>query len=248
MQDLIVNCSILKYNCHSQTLVLACQLRSKNWNMCIRTQVAKLLHHLGSIITWVSTTKFRTMKIDIDNLIKHSTKNSTHENNPLYCTLILVHILLRELHWWGKPSWVSLRRTSRKWSPLRPCKEDTQATSGKLFHRAGLNCGWNSSFTQGSLPSTSLPSKPSGEQDCSSSACSASTSQISSLSTTGSSVSKSSRSCGFEIPEHWHPEVEECIRNQSLEESARCQIFRALVSLLFSRFAKPTSRAVWVSC
>lgn len=90
------------------------------------------------------------------------------------------------------------------------------------------------------MPSTSLPSKPSGEQDCSSSACSTSTSQISSLSTTGSSVSKSSRSCGFEIPEHWDPEVEECIRNQSLEESARCEIVRALVSLLFSRFAKPT--------
>ena len=90
------------------------------------------------------------------------------------------------------------------------------------------------------MPSTSLPSKPSGEQDCSSSACSASPSQISNQSTPGSSVSKSSRSCGFEIPEHWRPEVEECICNQSLEESAWCEIVRTLVSLLFSPFAKPT--------
>ena len=91
---------------------------------------------------------------------------------------------------------------------------------------------------QSYFPSASpLPSRPTGELDCSSSA---SPSQISNPSTTGSSVSKSSRSCLFEIPEHWRPEVEECIPIQSLEESARCEIVRTLVSLLFSRFVKPT--------
>lgn len=79
-----------------------------------------------------------------------------------------------------------------------------------------------------------MPSRPAGEVDCTSSA---SPSQIS---TPGSSVSKSNRSRLFEIPEHWRPEVEQCIRNESLEESARCEIVRTLVSLLFSRFAKPT--------
>ena len=82
-----------------------------------------------------------------------------------------------------------------------------------------------------------LPSRPIGELDCSSSA---SPSQISNPSTPGSSVSKSSRSRLFEIPEHWRPEVEGCIRNQSLEESARCEIVRTLVCLLFSHFPKPT--------
>lgn len=43
-----------------------------------------------------------------------------------------------------------------------------------------------------------------------------------------------------EIPEHWHPEVEECIHNQSLEESSWCEIVRTHVSLLFSRLGKPT--------
>ena len=90
---------------------------------------------------------------------------------------------------------------------------------------------------QSYFPSASpLPSRPTGELDYSSLA----SPQISNPSTPGSSVSKSNRSCLFEIPEHWRPEVEECIRNQSLEESARCEIVRTLVSLLFSRFAKPT--------
>ena len=98
---------------------------------------------------------------------------------------------------------------------------------------------FKNSFAQSSLPSAPLlSSRPIGEQNCSSSV--ASPSQISNPSTPGSSVSKSSR-CGlFEIPEHWRPEVEECIHNESLEESARCEIVRTLVSLLFSRFTKPT--------
>ena len=40
--------------------------------------------------------------------------------------------------------------------------------------------------------------------------------------------------------DHWCPDVEECITTESPEESARCEIVRTLVSLLFSCFAKPT--------
>ena len=88
---------------------------------------------------------------------------------------------------------------------------------------------------QNYFPSASpLPSRPTGEPDCYSLA----SPQISNPSTPGSSVSN--RSHLLEIPEHWRPEVEECIHNQSLEESARCEIVRTLVNLLFSRFIKPT--------
>ena len=53
----------------------------------------------------------------------------------------------------------------------------------------------------------------------------------------GSSVSKSSE---IQIPLHWRPEVEQCIVEQSLDQPARNEINRTLVSLLFSRHTKPT--------
>lgn len=75
---------------------------------------------------------------------------------------------------------------------------------------------------QSFFPSASpLPSRSTGELGGSSPA---SSSQISNPSTPGSTVSKSNRSRVFEIHEHWRPEVEECIRNESLEESARCEL------------------------
>ncbi len=64
--------------------------------------------------------------------------------------------------------------------------------------------------------------------------------QDSNPSTPKSSMSQSNQCHQFEIPEHWRPEVEECIYNQSLEDSARCEIVRTLVNLLFSNFGKPT--------
>ena len=42
------------------------------------------------------------------------------------------------------------------------------------------------------------------------------------------------------IPQHWRPEVEECFRNQCLTASARNEIVRTLVSILFSKSSRPT--------
>ena len=42
----------------------------------------------------------------------------------------------------------------------------------------------------------------------------------------------------MEIPDFWRPEVEECIQNQCLDDTARCEIVRTLVCLLFSRYGK----------
>lgn len=42
-----------------------------------------------------------------------------------------------------------------------------------------------------------------------------------------------------EIPSRWCPEVEDCIMEHSLSDSARCEIVRALVNQLFARTRKP---------
>lgn len=41
------------------------------------------------------------------------------------------------------------------------------------------------------------------------------------------------------IPTHWRPEVEYCIEEKCLTESARSDIVRTLVSLLFMKSKKP---------
>ena len=42
------------------------------------------------------------------------------------------------------------------------------------------------------------------------------------------------------IPNHWRPEVEICLREMSISDSARNMMIRTLVNLLFSRDTKPT--------
>lgn len=44
----------------------------------------------------------------------------------------------------------------------------------------------------------------------------------------------------LEIPGHWRPEVEDSISNQQLTNPTRAEIVRVLVTILFSRFSKPT--------
>ena len=49
-----------------------------------------------------------------------------------------------------------------------------------------------------------------------------------------------SASLNDEIPDHWLPEVEQCIEDKQLTDSARNEMVRSLVNVLFSRFSKPT--------
>ena len=42
------------------------------------------------------------------------------------------------------------------------------------------------------------------------------------------------------IPSHWRPEVEVCLNEKSITDSARNMIIRSLVNLLFSKDAKPS--------
>lgn len=42
------------------------------------------------------------------------------------------------------------------------------------------------------------------------------------------------------IPDHWRPEVEECIKGRCLTDSARSEIIRVLVTQLFASSRKPT--------
>lgn len=41
------------------------------------------------------------------------------------------------------------------------------------------------------------------------------------------------------IPNHWRPEVEECLKNKSLTTHARNEIVRTLASQLFCRYSRP---------
>lgn len=45
---------------------------------------------------------------------------------------------------------------------------------------------------------------------------------------------------GLSIPCHWRPEVEMCFSEKCLSDSARHEIIRTLVNLLFSRTKKPS--------
>ena len=47
------------------------------------------------------------------------------------------------------------------------------------------------------------------------------------------------RGIGLEIPKMWRPDVEDCIREKCLTVSARDEIVRHLVNLLFSTSTKP---------
>lgn len=62
--------------------------------------------------------------------------------------------------------------------------------------------------------------------------CSASTSVCSDFSSASHSTQQ--------IPDHWRPEVESCLKDEMLTPSARNEIIRTLVSQLFSRANKPS--------
>ena len=61
------------------------------------------------------------------------------------------------------------------------------------------------------------------------------------VSTIGSSVSSIS---DIRVPEHWRPEVEQCIEEKFLTESARNKIVRTLVNVLFTKYRKPPKDAL----
>ena len=54
------------------------------------------------------------------------------------------------------------------------------------------------------------------------------------------SVPSSAGSSVSVIPEHWRPEVEECLKQQCLTPKAIDEITRILVNVLFSRVPKPS--------
>lgn len=56
----------------------------------------------------------------------------------------------------------------------------------------------------------------------------------------GSTPSRSSSS-EIVIPDHWRPEIEQCISEKNISDSARNEIVRILVSILFFKFSKPTT-------
>jgi hypothetical protein len=43
----------------------------------------------------------------------------------------------------------------------------------------------------------------------------------------------------MEVPSHWRPEIEECLLEKCLSDSARNEIVRTLVNLMFARMKKP---------
>ena len=49
-----------------------------------------------------------------------------------------------------------------------------------------------------------------------------------------------SKSGDIDIPDHWRPEIEQCVADQCLTESVRCDMVRTLVNQLFARSGKPT--------
>lgn len=42
------------------------------------------------------------------------------------------------------------------------------------------------------------------------------------------------------IPDHWRPEIESCLKEECLTDSARNEIVRSLVNQLFARASKPS--------
>jgi len=62
-----------------------------------------------------------------------------------------------------------------------------------------------------------------------------------SLFSTPSGTSPPNPRCGdISIPDHWHPEIESCLREECLTDSARNEMVRTLVNQLFARSSKPT--------
>lgn len=55
-----------------------------------------------------------------------------------------------------------------------------------------------------------------------------------------SSPSTSAARSDIVIPDHWRPEVENCLKEECLTDSARNEIVRSLVNQLFARASKPT--------
>ena len=53
------------------------------------------------------------------------------------------------------------------------------------------------------------------------------------------SCSTSSSSRPIVIPDHWRPEVEECLRQKCLTANARHDMVRTLVDQLFARYTRP---------
>ena len=49
----------------------------------------------------------------------------------------------------------------------------------------------------------------------------------------------SSREGDIRIPDHWRPEIEQCLEEKRLTDSARNDVVRTLVSQLFARSNKP---------
>lgn len=41
------------------------------------------------------------------------------------------------------------------------------------------------------------------------------------------------------IPDYWRPKVSECLQSKKMTETARNEIVRTLVNLLFTKFPKP---------
>ena len=62
----------------------------------------------------------------------------------------------------------------------------------------------------------------------------------SSILSDSTNLSSCSRSDEINIPDHWRPEIEQCIKDKCFSASARKEIVRSLVSQLYSRSRKPT--------
>ena len=83
---------------------------------------------------------------------------------------------------------------------------------------------------------TSYPPKPNGSP---STPCSEKSGSTISVFSSGASTPSSRRS-DIIIPDHWRPEIESCLKEESLTDSARNEIVRTLVNQLFARSSKPT--------
>ena len=94
-------------------------------------------------------------------------------------------------------------------------------------------------FTQKLTPATSTPAKSSAmpptdtTRDASSSFISGSTSSSSSLEDSNSAPQ-------LYIPDIWRPEVSQCLKKKELTDSARNDMIRTLVNILYSVSEKPT--------
>lgn len=129
------------------------------------------------------------------------------------------------------------------WSILSPCIQDqppvqtvTQPTSQPQLANQPSHNLLVEPFSPPGLPVNppGLPVTPTSWHSVSPpGSCSSVTSSLNMLSTppSGSEI---------RIPDHWRPEVEQCITQQCLTGSARNEMVRALVNQLFAKSRKPT--------